>query len=61
MKKRRVHKVIKPDDVKYAESALWKCTNLITGYSTRINGVLASILRKYPDDYKLEFISHEGA
>ena len=41
----------------YAETAVWLCTNLKTGYKTRIHGSLAQILKKYPEDYKLSLLS----
>ena len=45
----------------YSEVALWECENLKTGFSTRINGVLAQVLKKYPNEYTLTFVSSEGA
>jgi hypothetical protein len=41
----------------YAEVAVWLCTNLRTGYKTRIHGALAQILKKYPEDYRLSLLS----
>jgi hypothetical protein len=38
----------------YSEHAIWLCENAKTGFQTRINGVLAQILQKYPDDYHLK-------
>ena len=45
----------------YGEESLWECENLKTGFCTKINGVLAQILKKYPRDYCLTFVSAEGA
>lgn len=45
----------------YQETALWQCESLNTGLSTRINGVLAQVLKKYPQEYKLTFVSSKGA
>jgi hypothetical protein len=40
----------------YSEQAVWLCKNRLTGFKTRINGALAQILKKYPNDYKLKFL-----
>lgn len=44
----------------YAEQTLWNCHNLKTGLRTHINGVLAQVLKKYPQDYALELLRVEG-
>lgn len=49
-----------PTDI-YSEAALWECDNLLNGHSTRINGALAQVLKKYPDAYRLRLVSPEGA
>ncbi|HEY9745590.1 MAG TPA: hypothetical protein V6C99_05180 [Oculatellaceae cyanobacterium] len=45
----------------YGENAVWLCKNRKTGYKTRISGVLAQILKKYPKDYKLKLLKMKGA
>lgn len=44
----------------YSEQAVWLCKNRLTGFKTRINGVLAQILKQYPYDYKLKFLKMRG-
>lgn len=53
----------KPKSLKdaYGETAVWDCLNCKSGVSHRINGVLAQILKHYPEDYELTFVSPEGA
>ena len=41
----------------FSEMATWLCENRKTGFRTRIQGTLAYILTKYPDDYKLRLLS----
>lgn len=45
----------KPDNI-YAESVVWQCTNLNSGLTSNINGVLAQVLKKYPKDYELQLL-----
>ena len=40
----------------YSEQAIWLCKNRKTGFKTRISGVLAQVLRKYPQDYRLKLL-----
>jgi hypothetical protein len=40
----------------FSETAVWLCENRKTRFKTRINGALAEILKKYPDDYKLRLL-----
>lgn len=41
----------------YSEQAVWLCENRQTRFKTRINGVLAQILKQYPNDYKLRLLA----
>lgn len=41
----------------YSEHAVWLCENRKTQYKTRINGALAEILKKYPEDYCLRLLA----
>ncbi len=50
----------------YSELAVWLCENRKTRFKTRIQGTLAQVLKKYPNDYKLRLLlvkedSHEHA
>ena len=45
----------------YAEQALWRCLNRQSGLEARINGALAQVLKNYPEDYELTFLSTEAA
>jgi len=45
----------------YAQNALWQCLNIKTQSVHQINGVLAQVLKRYPDDYDLTFLSPKGA
>jgi hypothetical protein len=47
---------LNPADM-YTEAAVWLCENRMTRFKTRINGALAQILKKYPEDYKLRLLS----
>ena len=49
-----------PTDI-YSEQAVWLCRNLALGHTTRINGVLAQVLKKYPAAYHLRLLAPEGA
>jgi hypothetical protein len=40
----------------YSEDSVWMCTNRKSGFRTRINGALAEILKKYPQDYRLKLL-----
>lgn len=40
----------------YGEQAIWLCENRRTGFRTRIQGVLAQILKQYPADYHLQLL-----
>ena len=46
-----------PESTLYSEHAVWLCENRKTRFKTRINGALAEILKKYPDDYRLRLLS----
>ncbi len=46
----------KPQEL-YGEQALWQCKNLSSGIRHHINGALAQILKRYPTDYELTFLS----
>lgn len=44
----------------YGERALWSCLNKNTGFTTHINGALANVLKKYPNDYELKLLQPQG-
>jgi hypothetical protein len=46
-----------PEAELYSEYAVWLCENRQTRFKTRINGALAQILKKYPNDYRLRLLS----
>ncbi|HEY9685478.1 MAG TPA: hypothetical protein V6C52_00735 [Coleofasciculaceae cyanobacterium] len=46
-----------PETELYSEYAVWLCENRQTRFKTRINGALAEILKKYPNDYRLRLLS----
>jgi hypothetical protein len=48
------------NNIAYSEQAIWLCKNRLTGFKTRINGALAQILKKYPNDYRLKFLKMRG-
>ncbi len=41
----------------YGEDSLWECENLKSGVIHHINGALAQVLKHYPEDYTLTFIT----
>jgi hypothetical protein len=45
----------------YGENALWHCHPIWLTESFPINGALAQILKRFPAEYHLEFISPTGA
>lgn len=40
----------------YGENATWMCRNKHTQFRVKINGALAEILKKYPNDYALKLL-----
>jgi len=39
--------------IDFANEAVWLCINRHNNYRTKVNGALAQILLKYPNDYEL--------
>lgn len=56
---RRKRPLVQTTTELYGETAVWACRNLQSGLMHHVHGVLAQLLKQYPEAYALEFLGLE--